>query len=41
MQNIKLAQMKVLDREDDEARNRSLELLERVGLADQRDKFAA
>ena len=41
MQNIKLAQMKVLGREDDQARNRSMELLERVGLADQRDKFPA
>ena len=39
--NIKLAQLKVLGREDDEARNRSMELLERVGLADQRDKFPA
>ncbi len=41
MENIKLAQMKVLGREDDQARNRSMELLERVGLADQRDKFPA
>jgi len=41
MQNIKLAQMKVLGREDDQARNRSMELLERVGLTDQRDKFPA
>ncbi len=41
MQNIKLAQLKVLGREDNEARNRSMELLERVGLADQRDKFPA
>jgi glutamate/aspartate transport system ATP-binding protein len=41
MENIKLAQMKVLGREDDEARNRSMELLERVGLSDQRDKFPA
>ncbi len=39
--NIKLAQLKVLGREDDEARNRSMELLERVGLSDQRDKFPA
>ncbi len=39
--NIKLAQMKVLGREDDEARNRGMELLERVGLADQRAKFPA
>ena len=41
MENIKLAQMKVLDREDDESRNRSMELLERVGLSDQRDKYPA
>ncbi len=41
MQNIKLAQMKVLGREDNQARNRSMELLERVGLTDQRDKFPA
>jgi len=41
VENIKLAQMKVLGREDDEARNRSMELLERVGLADQREKFPA
>lgn len=39
--NIKLAQLKVLGREDEEARNRSMELLERVGLTDQRDKFPA
>ncbi len=41
MDNLKLAQMKVLGREDDEARNRGMELLERVGLADQRTKFPA
>ena len=41
IENIKLAQMKVLGREDDEARNRSMELLERVGLSDQRDKYPA
>ncbi len=41
IENIKLAQMKVLGREDDEARNRGMELLERVGLADQRAKFPA
>ena len=41
IENIKLAQMKVLGREDDEARNRAMELLERVGLADQRTKFPA
>jgi glutamate/aspartate transport system ATP-binding protein len=41
IENIKLAQLKVLGREDEEARNRSMELLERVGLSDQRDKFPA
>ncbi len=41
IENIKLAQLKVLGREDDEARNRGMELLERVGLANQRDKFPA
>ncbi len=41
IENIKLAQMKVLGREDSEARNRSMELLDRVGLADQRNKFPA
>ena len=41
IENIKLAQMKVLGREDEEARNRSMELLDRVGLSDQRDKFPA
>ncbi len=41
IENIKLAQMKVLGREDDEARNRSMELLERVGLSDQRNKYPA
>ncbi len=41
IENIKLAQMKVLGREDDEARNRSMKLLERVGLSDQRTKFPA
>ncbi len=41
IENINLAQMKVLGREDDEARNRSMELLERVGLSDQRDKYPA
>jgi len=41
IENIKLAQMKVLGREDEEARNRSMELLERVGLSDQRDKYPA
>ena len=41
IENIKLAQMKVLGREDDEARKRSMELLDRVGLSDQRTKFPA
>lgn len=41
IENIKLAQVKVLGREDDVARNRAMELLERVGLADQREKFPA
>jgi glutamate/aspartate transport system ATP-binding protein len=41
IENIKLAQMKVLGREDAEARNRAMELLERVDLSDQRDKFPA
>ena len=41
IENIKLAQMKVLGREDNEARNRSMELLERVGLSEQRDKYPA
>ncbi len=39
--NIKLAQMKVLGRNDQEAEKRSMELLERVGLVDQKDKFPA
>jgi|TARA_B100001971_G_scaffold144396_1_gene133572 glutamate/aspartate transport system ATP-binding protein len=39
--NINLAQLKVLNREKDEATERSMELLERVGLMDQRDKFPA
>ncbi len=41
IENIKLAQIKVLGREDDVARNRAMELLERVGLTDQREKFPA
>ena len=41
IENIKLAQVKVLGREDDVARNRAMELLERVGLTDQREKFPA
>ncbi len=41
IENIKLAQVKVLVRDDDDARNRGMELLERVGLADQRSKYPA
>jgi len=40
-QNINLAQMKVLGRDENEATKRSMELLERVGLVDQKDKFPA
>ncbi|HIE20341.1 MAG TPA: amino acid ABC transporter ATP-binding protein [Rhodospirillales bacterium] len=39
--NINLAQLKVLGRDEDEATNRSMALLERVGLMDQKDKFPA
>ncbi len=39
--NIKLAQMKVLGRGDDEAGKNAMRLLERVGLADQADKHPA
>ena len=39
--NINLAQLKVLGRNDKEAEKRSMELLERVGLMDQKDKFPA
>ena len=39
--NINLAQLKVLRRDEDEATKRSMELLERVGLVDQKDKFPA
>jgi glutamate/aspartate transport system ATP-binding protein len=39
--NINLAQLKVLRRDEDEATKRSIELLERVGLMDQKDKFPA
>jgi len=41
IENIKLAQMKVLGRSSEESRNRAMELLDRVGLADQRDKHPA
>ena len=39
--NINLAQLKVLGRNEDEATNRSMALLERVDLMDQKDKFPA
>ena len=39
--NINLAQLKVLGRNDKEAEKRSMELLERVDLMDQKDKFPA
>ncbi|MEU6865794.1 amino acid ABC transporter ATP-binding protein [Streptomyces sp. NPDC046876] len=39
--NVSLAQIKVRNRRKDEADRRSLELLERVGLADQAPKFPA
>jgi glutamate/aspartate transport system ATP-binding protein len=39
--NIKLAQLKVLGRSDDEAQQNAMRLLERVGLADQADKHPA
>lgn len=41
IENIKLAQLKVLNRDDDESVKRAMELLARVGLADQADKFPA
>ena len=41
IQNINLAQKKVLGRDEDEARNRSMALLERVDLSDQREKYPA
>jgi glutamate/aspartate transport system ATP-binding protein len=39
--NIKLAQLKVLNRSDNEATEKTMQLLERVGLADQADKHPA
>jgi glutamate/aspartate transport system ATP-binding protein len=39
--NINLAQLKVLKRGDEEATQKTLQLLERVGLADQATKFPA
>ncbi|HSN22057.1 MAG TPA: amino acid ABC transporter ATP-binding protein [Usitatibacter sp.] len=41
MRNLTLAQVKVLGRSAQEAEARALKLLERVGLAEQRDKFPA
>ncbi|OQR63878.1 glutamate ABC transporter ATP-binding protein [Streptomyces maremycinicus] len=41
LQNITLGQVKVRKRKKDEADRRSRELLDRVGLADQADKFPA
>jgi glutamate/aspartate transport system ATP-binding protein len=38
-ENLTLAQVKVLGRKDDEARDRGLKLLDRVGLIAQKDKF--
>jgi glutamate/aspartate transport system ATP-binding protein len=37
--NLTLAQIKVLGRSDEEARDKGLKLLERVGLTEHRDKF--
>jgi len=39
--NIKLAQLKVLQRGDEEAQDNAMRLLQRVGLADQADKHPA
>ncbi len=41
IENIRLAQLKVLNRGGDEATTRGVDLLGRVGLADQKDKFPA
>jgi glutamate/aspartate transport system ATP-binding protein len=41
VENIKLAQLKVLGRSDQEAQENAMRLLERVGLADQADKHPA
>ena len=41
IENIKLAQLKVLGRSDQEAQKNAMRLLERVGLADQADKHPA
>jgi polar amino acid transport system ATP-binding protein len=39
LQNVSLAQRTVLDRRDQEARDKSVELLTRVGLADKADEY--
>jgi polar amino acid transport system ATP-binding protein len=39
MDNVRLAQEKVLERKPDEARRKALELLSRVGLADKVDEY--
>ena len=41
IENVKLAQLKVLGRSDQEAQKNAMRLLERVGLADQADKHPA
>jgi glutamate/aspartate transport system ATP-binding protein len=41
MDNLTLAQVKVLERSDDEARKKGMALLERVGLVAQADKYPA
>jgi len=41
LDNVKLAQVKVLGRSSDEATTRGMSLLERVGLVDQADKYPA
>ncbi len=41
MENIQLAQLKVLNRSEDESSKRCMELLERVALADQAEEFPA
>jgi len=41
VENIKLAQLKVLQRSNEEAQTNAMRLLERVGLADQADKHPA
>ena len=41
MENIKLAQLKVLERSEDDADKRGMELLDRVGLVDQAEKYPA